>query len=227
MPFAFVTGAGKGIGRAIVERLLDESWEVAGITRSAEDVADLNRIAGGGFESADATDEPALVRAIEATVGANGALDLLVNNAGAFAYGGFEDVDAATLERLWRGNVLGPFLVTRALLPALKRARGLIVNIISLAALKPLPGKAAYSSAKAAEAALFRCLRDEIAADGVRVTNIHPGVTYTSSFDGEAVDPAAMMAPTDVAEAVLRAADQPGNAVIEELVIQPARGMRL
>ena len=227
MPLAFVTGAGKGIGRAITGRLLAAGWKVAGLTRSAADVAALNALPGTRFAAADVTDTDALGQAVAETLGEDTPLNLLVNNAGAFTYGRFEDIDANTLEALWRANVLGPFLVTRALLPALRKGQGRIVNIVSMAALKPLPGKAAYCAAKAAEAALFRCLREEIAADGVRVTNVHPGITLTSSFDGEAVDPAAMMAPADVAEAVLHAATQPGNGVIEELVLQPARGMRL
>lgn len=227
MATAFVTGAGKGIGRAIAERFAGEGWRVAGVTRSAADVDALNRLPGARFAAADVTDPSALDEAIASLVGESQALDVLVNNAGAFAYGGFEEVSADVLETLWRANVLGPFLVTRALLPALRRGRGLIVNIVSLAAVKPLPGKAAYSSAKAAEAALFRCLREEVAQEGVRVTNIHPGVTLTSSFEGEEVDPDALMAPADLAETVFRVATQPGNAVIEELVIQPAIGMRL
>ncbi len=227
MAVAFVTGAGKGIGRAITERLISAGWEVAGITRSPTDVAALNALPGARFIAADATDASAVEWAARELIADDGTVDLLVNNAGAFAYGRFEETDADGLEALWRANVLAPFLVTRALLPALRRAHGQIVNIVSLAAIKPLAGKAAYSATKAAQAVLFRCLREEVAQDGVRVSNIHPGVTYTSSFEGEDVDPAALMAPSDVAEAVFAAAVQPGNAVVEELVLQPARGMRL
>ena len=117
--------------------------------------------------------------------------------------------------------------MTQAFLPALIRAKGRIANIISIAAIKPLPGKAAYSATKAAEAALFRCLRDEIAGEGVTVTNIYLGLTYTNSFSSEDVDPATMMSPADVAEAVFRNCDPRGNLSVEELVLQPARGIRL
>ncbi len=154
-------------------------------------------------------------------------LDLLVNNAGAFQYGGFRDIDAAALDALWRANVLSAFTVTRALLPALVAAGGRIANIVSVAALLPLPGKAAYSATKAAQAALFQCLRAEIAEEGVTVTNLYPGLTLTSSFDGEPVDPATMMAPEDVAEAVFSNCTRRGNLGVEELVLQPARGIKL
>ena len=228
MPSIFVTGAGKGIGRAIVERFASAGWDVAGVTRSAADVDSLNQ-AGGRFWQAEAS-AAGDIAAIASEYTQTG-LDLLVNNAGGFRYGSFRDTTADTLDMLWQGNVVSGFTVTQAFLPALIRARGRIANIVSIAALKPLANKAAYSATKAAQAALFHCLRDEIAGDGVTVTNIYPGVTYTNSFAGEDVDPAAMLSAADVAEAVFRnctLATGPGsNLVVEELVLQPARGVRL
>ncbi|MDH3665732.1 MAG: SDR family oxidoreductase [Paracoccaceae bacterium] len=228
----FITGAGKGIGRAIAERFAAEAWAVSGITRGAEDVERLNRLPDARFWRADASDPVEMARVAEAW--GEAPLDLLVNNAGAFAYGTFEETDAPTLERLWRANVMSAFTVTRALLPALtaagSRIGGRIANIVSVAGGKPLPGKAAYSATKAAQAALFQCLRAEIAEQGVTVTNIYPGLTFTSSFDGEAVDPATMMAAEDVADAVFAncgAVRPGGNCAVEELVLQPARGVRL
>jgi NAD(P)-dependent dehydrogenase (short-subunit alcohol dehydrogenase family) len=234
MPSIFVTGAGKGIGRAIVERFAAAGWEVSGITRSAADVEALNGLASSAtprFWQAAAT-APREIAAIVSKFAGSGAdggagLDLLVNNAGGFHYGSFRDTTAQTLDALWQGNVVSAFTVTQALLPALIRARGRIANIVSIAALRPLPFKAAYSATKAAQAALFRCLRDEIAEDGVTVTNIYPGLTYTSSFDGEEVDPATMLSAADVAEAVFHNCSPHGNLAVEELVLQPARGVRL
>ena len=226
MPTLFVTGAGKGIGRAIAERFHASGWRVTGLTRSADDVEALNALGGGArFWQADAADAEAVGRIAAALEGEG--VDLLVNNAGGFAYGGFRETAAATLEAMWQANVLGPFTVTQALLPAVQRAGGRIANIVSVAALKPLPGKAAYSAAKAAEAALFRCLREEIAAEGVAVTNIHPGVTYTPSFAGEQVDPDTMLSAAEVADAVFANCTAPGNLAVEELVVQPRRGVRL
>ncbi len=230
MPSIFVTGAGKGIGRAIVERFAAAGWDIAGVTRSAADVDRLNRLGAGGtarFWRADAAEAGEIAAVADEFTGGGGGLDLLVNNAGGFRYGRFRDTEAATLDALWQGNVVSAFTVTQALLPALIRAGGRIANIVSIAALRPLPGKAAYSATKAAQAALFRCLRDEIADDGVTVTNIYPGLTYTSSFDGEEVDPATMLSPADVAEAVFANCAPHGNLAVEELVLQPARGVRL
>jgi len=230
MPSIFVTGAGKGIGRAIVERFAAAGWDVAGVTRSTADVDRLNRLGAGGtarFWHADAAEAGEIAAVAAEYTGGGTGLDLLVNNAGGFRHGSFRDTDAATLDALWRGNVISAFTVTQALLPALIRGRGRIANIVSIAALRPLPGKAAYSATKAAQAALFRCLRDEIADDGVTVTNIYPGLTYTASFDGEEVDPATMLSAADVAEAVFRNCAPHGNLAVEELVLQPARGVRL
>jgi NAD(P)-dependent dehydrogenase (short-subunit alcohol dehydrogenase family) len=230
MPSIFVTGAGKGIGRAVAERFAAAGWDVAGVTRSAADVDSLNQLGTSGtarFWCADATSTDAIAAIADAHCGAVAGLDLLVNNAGGFHYGSFRDTRPETLDALWRGNVVSAFTVTQAFLPALIRARGRIANIVSIAAVKPLPGKAAYSATKAAQAALFRCLRDEIADDGVTVTNIYPGLTYTSSFRGEDVDPAAMMSAAEVAEAVFRNCAARGNCSVEELALQPVRGIRL
>ena len=228
MPSVFVTGAGKGIGRAIVERFAAAGWDVAGITRSATDVENLNRSGASGptrFWRADATSAPEIAAIAQTHFGAG--LDLLINNAGGFHYGSFRDTEPAVLNALWQSNVVSAFTVTQAFLPALIRGQGRIANIVSIAAIKPLPGKAAYSATKAAQAALFRCLRDEIAGDGVTVSNIYPGVTYTSSFNGEDVDPSTMMSAADVAEAVFQNCNPHGNLSIEEMVLQPARGIRL
>lgn len=225
MASIFVTGAGKGIGRAIAERFAAQGWQVEGITRSAGDVARLNDLANARFWQADAASADDVARVVAERGPAP--LDLLINNAGAFQYGGFREIDPQTLDALWQANVVSAFTVTRALLPALVAAGGRIANIVSVAALKPLPGKAAYSATKAAQAALFQCLRAEIAEEGVTVTNLYPGLTLTSSFDGEPVDPATMMAPEDVAEAVFANCAPKGNLGVEELVLQPARGVKL
>ena len=225
MPSIFVTGAGKGIGRAIAERFAAEGWQVEGVTRTQDDVDRLNCLPRARFHRADAADAGAM--AAVAAGRRDAPLDLLVNNAGGFRYGAFRDTDSGTLEFLWRANVLTAFTATQALLPALLRARGRVANIVSVAADRPLAGKAAYSATKAAQAALFRCLREEIAGDGVTVTNIYPGLTYTSSFEGEEVDPSTMLSPADVAEAVFRNCAAGGNLGVEELVIQPASGIRL
>ncbi len=124
MPSIFVTGAGKGIGRAVVERFAADGWETLGITRSDADVAALNNLPGGRarFRAADAADAAAVAAVVAELVG-DGGLDLLVNNAGGFRYGGFREAAAEDLEAMWRANVLSAFTATRALLAALLRAR--------------------------------------------------------------------------------------------------------
>jgi len=222
----FITGACSGIGRAITQKFIDGGWEVFGLVRSPECVDELKSLGDlGRFWVGDATDEVALAGIARDLEGSG--LSSLVNCAGRFAPGAFRDTDAALLERLWRANVLTAFTVTRALLDELASNRGRIVNIVSIGALKPLVGKAAYCSAKAAQAALFKCLREEAADQGVSVTNVYPGLTFTSSFDGEDVDPSQMLAAAHVADAVHFSCVEPGNCAIEELVLQPVTGMRL
>ena len=102
MPSIFVTGAGKGIGRAIVERFVGAGWDVAGVTRSASDVESLNQM-GGRFWQADATaaGDIAAIASEYSDTNPDLGLDLLINNAGDFRYGSFRDTTAETLEMLW------------------------------------------------------------------------------------------------------------------------------
>ncbi|MCH7870469.1 MAG: SDR family oxidoreductase [Planctomycetes bacterium] len=186
MPSIFVTGAGKGIGRAIVERFAAAGWDVAGVTRSAADVDSLNRLGAGGsprFWRADAAEAGEIAAVADEFTAGGAGLDLLVNNAGGFRHGSFRDTEAATLDALWQGNVVSAFTVTQALLPALIRAGGRIANIVSIAALRPLPGKAAYSATKFGLRGFHEVLVEELRGTGVRACLIEPAATDTPLWD--------------------------------------------
>lgn len=227
-----VTGAGKGIGRAIVERLLSERRPIIGVSRSKGDLEQLESLAArlrvpARFFQADVS-RPNDVESIAREVRARGVkLSALVNNVGQFHAGALLEMAPEALTDLWRNNVLSSFLMTQAFLPELMSSKGHIVNIISIAAQRPLSGKTAYCSSKAAQAMLFRGLRDELREKGVKVSNLYPGITFTCSFKDEDVDPAKMMAAADVAQAVAQVLNTTGNCTLEELVLQPSEGMFL
>ena len=124
-------------------------------------------------------------------------VDVLVNNAG--GAWGMESVEGAVEEK-WRWmydvNVLGTLRVTRALLPALKTTSGIVLTVGSIAGRQVYTGGAGYNAAKHAERALVEVLRQEVAADGVRVTEIDPGRVHTDfslvRFDGDETKAAAV-----------------------------------
>ena len=179
---ALVTGAGRGIGRAIACALAAAGAQVAVLSRSADQVAetvDLIR-AGGGRAVAlagDVTDREAVGASVRDVLGRLGPIDLLVNNAGANAvFGPAWDVDPDAWWADVRVNLLGPFLCSAAVLPEMvARGRGRIVNIVSGTAGRPFPHNSAYASSKAALVRLTDCLAAETAPHGVSVFALGPG----------------------------------------------------
>jgi NAD(P)-dependent dehydrogenase (short-subunit alcohol dehydrogenase family) len=179
---ALVTGAGRGIGRAIACGLAAAGAHVAVLSRSADQVAetvDLIR-AGGGRALAltgDVTDREVVSASVRDVLGRLGPIDLLVNNAGAnTVFGPAWDVDPDAWWADVRVNLLGPFLCSAAVLPTMvARRRGRIVNIVSGTAGRAFPHNSAYASSKAALVRLTDCLAAETGPHGVSVFALGPG----------------------------------------------------
>ena len=157
---------------------------------------------------------------------------MLVNNAG--GAWGMESVEGAVEEK-WRWmyevNVLGTLRVTRALLPALKTTSGIVLTVGSIAGRQVYTGGAGYNAAKHAERALVEVLRQEVAVDGVRVTEIDPGRVHTDfslvRFDGDETKAAAVydgvesLTADDVADIIVFAATRPNRVNIDFLQVTP------
>ncbi|MEJ5918828.1 MULTISPECIES: SDR family oxidoreductase [unclassified Corynebacterium] len=232
-PVAVVTGASSGIGAATAIALAKEGFEVV-LGARREDK--LNEIAGqiranGGVATVvklDVTEQEDVNRLADAVERA----DVLVNNAG--GAWGMESVEGA-IEEKWRWmyevNVLGTLRVTQAMLPALKAAKGLIVTIGSIAARQVYTGGAGYNAAKHGERALVEVLRQEIAHDDVRVTEIDPGRVHTDfslvRFDGDATKAEAVydgvksLTADDIADIIVFAATRPPHVNIDFLQVTP------
>ena len=184
---AFVTGATRGIGRAIALRLADEGCHVGLCARDADAVATaagelraLGRAAHG--VAADVTDEASLTAAVDEVAAALHGLDLVVANAGGAAGGPtLEDTTADDWQRTLALNVTHPAVLMRAALPHLRaRGGGAAVLIASISGMKPQP-RAQYAAAKAAEIHLAHTLARELGPDGIRVNALSPGSIL---FDG-------------------------------------------
>jgi len=225
---AVVTGASSGIGAATARALVEHGWEVVVGARRADRLAEVAAAIEARHHVLDVTD-PGSVDAFCAELGA---VDLLVNNAGAAL--GIERIEAAS-DELWREmyelNVLGVLRMTRALLPKLRAARGQVVIVGSTSGFEVYPGGAGYTASKHALRAVVRTLRLELLGEPVRVTEISPGMVETEfsqvRFGGDAARARAVykglrpLTPEDVAACIVFAASQPPHVSIDELVVRP------
>jgi NADP-dependent 3-hydroxy acid dehydrogenase YdfG len=231
-----VTGAGSGIGRATAVALAAGGGRettlvlVGRRSEALEETAALVEAAGGRpiVTAADVAD-PAAVDGVRAVAEAAGPVDLLVNNAGV-------NVPVRTLdrlavrdwERIFQINATAPFLMTRALLSGMRvRRRGTIVNVSSMAALRPgaISGPA-YGAAKAALVSFTESINVSERRHGIRACAICPGEVATPILDDRPVPPPAearelMLQPEDVAATILHVAGLPPRAMIELVTMFP------
>ena len=223
-----VTGAGRGIGRAIAIALGARGATVALAARSA---AELDRVRGqveaaGGKARAfvtDLEDANAPRALIASAVDAFGGLDILVNNAGVAISRPIAETTTEDWDRIMAVNARAPFLLCREALPHLKRSgRGRIVNLSSVVGYKGYMNQGAYTASKHALAGFTKVLAQEVLSDGIRVHLVSPGGVDTDLAGRmrPELDRSGLTSPREVADVVLFLLDQEGNAVIDEVNIR-------
>jgi short-subunit dehydrogenase len=230
---ALVSGASRGIGRAVALAFAREGARMSLLARGR---AELDRVAAtleaaGGSAlvvPGDAAEEGTAARAVEATLARFGRLDCLVAAQGTGTFGPLEGTRLAEWDAMVRGNLTATYLLCRAVLPPMLAAgRGTIVAVVSLAAVRAIPGCAAYTASKAGVLGLVRALAAEVRTRGVRVAALCPGAVDTTFWDGipGPLDRSRMLRPEAVAEAALMVAVQPPEAFVEEIVLAPTPGV--
>jgi NAD(P)-dependent dehydrogenase (short-subunit alcohol dehydrogenase family) len=230
---AVVTGAGRGIGRAVATAFAREGAFVVLAARSAREIASVQRDieAAGGRALAVATDvrqEPAVAALVTRALAEGGRLDCLVTAAGMAAFGPVADAKTADWDQLMAVNLRGVFLCCRAVLPAMTaQRRGTIINIGSVVTSRTLPGSGAYTAAKYGLLGFSRVLAEEMRAHGVRVGVLSAGATDTPLWDvvPQPPDRALMLKPDQIAEAALLMAALAPGAALEELTLLPQAGV--
>ena len=222
MPSALVTGGSSGIGLAIARVLHDEGY---GLTLAARKVERLEAAAaelGASAVAVDVRDEDDCSRLVATHLETHGGLDVLVNSAGVGIAGRIGDMETKQFDLQQSVNLRGAFLVTRAALPALREARGYVVNLASIAGTIPTPGLAGYGAAKAALVSLSRSLAREEAEAGVRVTAVCPAFVDTPMATWTGLESEAMIQPDDCAELVRALLHLSPAARVPVLVIERA-----
>lgn len=180
-----VTGASRGIGRAVAEAAARRGARVGLLARDEADLREtLEAIGGRGCVApADVGDREAVVAAVARVADELGPVDVVVANAGIGQYGRFVDADPETLEQLVRVNVMGTFHTVGAVLPGMvERGRGHVVIVGSIAGRIGAPFEAAYSATKFAQTGFAEALGIELTGTGVGVSLISPGVIATDFF---------------------------------------------
>lgn len=224
---AVVSGGSRGIGLAVAEELQAAGAHTVRLARSLTDREGERRT---DF-ACDVTDAEAVAGVARRVLAKQGAPDIVVNAAGSFLVKPLPETAPGEFAAQLAANLLAPFLVTRAFLPAMRaRGRGLIVTIGSVADHVAFSGNAAYGAAKTGLRGLHAVLVRELEGSGVRATLLSPGPVNTSLWDP--LDPdvtpgftprAEMLAPEDVAEAVLFVVTRSDRVTIPELQIEPRR----
>lgn len=177
-PIALVTGGSRGIGRAIVERLLEDGYQVVNFSRTAPDQV----LRGETFRSVDLGDAGATIAAARELAAERPVLNL-VNNAGMIQVANLEDITQEELARTMALNIAAPVLLMQALLPGMRAAGyGRVVNIGSRAALGK-GGRSVYGASKAGLAGMARTWALELAGDGITVNTVAPGPVATELFN--------------------------------------------
>jgi NAD(P)-dependent dehydrogenase (short-subunit alcohol dehydrogenase family) len=226
---AIVTGAGRGIGRAIALELASAGYSLCLAARSRDELEETRSQSGLPPERAlivlvDLASEDAPEHLVGAALDCYGRIDALVNNAGwAPPRTPLLKMRTADLDRMIAVNLRAPIVLTRLAAPVMiQRGAGTIVNVASSAAIKAPAGEAAYAATKAALIAFTRASFHEMRQSGLKLTVIIPGLVDTALIpNNKRLDRAAMLTTADVARAVTQIVNSPAGACPVEVTLEP------
>ena len=230
---AVVTGASKGIGKAIASAFAGAGAKVVLAARTHETLEQVaSDLRESGAEAlavpTDVTDVDAVQRLIEQTLDAYQHVDILVNNAGVGYFGPVVDFAPDDWDAVLNSNLKAVYLCAKyALPPMLAQGSGQIINVLSIAAKVAFEASAAYCAAKAGALALTKVLASEVRQQNIRVTAVLPGSVHTPFWDDvpEHPDFEQMLKPEHIADTVVSICQQPPGMVTEEIVVMPPLGI--
>jgi short-subunit dehydrogenase len=227
-----VTGATKGLGRAIAEIFAQNEFDVCVCARTQSDLDEMRATWTKQFP-----DTQLLTQAVDLSKKHDvfhfadfirnhwSKVDVLVNNAGIYLPGKISDELSGTLETMMDTNLYSAYYLTRKLLPMmLAQQSGHIFNMCSVASFMAYPNGGSYSISKFALLGFSKVLREETKKEGIKVTSVMPGAAWSDSWVGSNVPPERIMEAADVAKTIWGAYGLSDTAVIEEIVLRPQLG---
>ncbi len=224
---AIVTGASKGIGKAIALSFAKEKMNVVLAARTKSDLektaGEVEELGGKALAiPADVSRGQAVEQMITKTIETFGKIDVLINNAGMGVFAPVDELQTQDFDRMFAINMRGVFLCTRAVLPHMKKQKsGAIINISSLAGKNFFKGGAGYAATKWALNGFTKCLMLEAREYDIRVSVVCPGSVATEFSPHSGKDPAKILQSQDVADAVLTILRLPPNALMSEIDLRP------
>ncbi|HEX7016342.1 MAG TPA: SDR family oxidoreductase [Cyclobacteriaceae bacterium] len=226
-----VTGASRGIGRAIALRFASAGFDIVACARNSHDLQALKHDLERQFHvsvhvyAADLSDKRQAQAFAQFVSTLQTPVDVLVNNAGLFVPGDLSTEPEGNLEAMIGANLYSAYHVTRGLVAMMKQQRsGHIFNMCSIASFTAYPNGGSYAISKFALLGFSRCLREELKPFGIRVTSVMPGATWTDSWMGSGLPQERFIPAGDVAEAIFSAHSLSPSSVVEDLVIRPQLG---
>jgi short-subunit dehydrogenase len=226
-----ITGASKGIGKAIAEQFAAAGQTLLICSRSEKQLYDTMDHLQTIFPQCTVKAKPVDMGVKEEVKQFGiwclgfGVPGIVVNNAGQFLPGSVNNEEEGLLEQMIEVNLYSAYRLTRTLLPAMMEAKqGHIFNICSIASLNAYANGGSYSISKFALLGFSRNLREELKPHGIKVTAVCPGATMSASWEGSSIDPKRIMEAEDLAKMVYAASQLSPMAVVEDIVMRPQLG---
>ena len=231
-PVVLITGASQGIGAAIAKVFAAElsGARLALVARSEKNLGAVARAciklkANVEIFPCDVSEEASVAKMARTVNKHFGHVDVLINNAGKFFGASFLETKLVDFDAQIAANLRSVFIVSQAFVPGMvKRGRGDVFNMSSIAGRQAYPNGTAYCAAKYGVTGLSAVMRAELKDKGVRVCCIHPGATWTPSWSKSGVKRKRIMPAEDVARAILEVYRLGRNTVVEEIVLRPQLG---
>ena len=229
MKTAIISGASRGIGKAIANTLAEAGMHVVLLARSYKDLQDVVQgITARGFRASafelDILNENNLKIALETVINQGHTIDVLVNNAGVGKFKSITNTSTQEWDEVMDTNVKGTFLLTQAILPYMQAQKsGHIITIASDVARRTFANGALYCASKYAQDAFTLALRQEVHAYNIKVSTVYPGLTdtyFNNQTPSLEINYDKLQA-NDIAEAVKYIYNAPAHVVVDELVLHP------
>lgn len=227
-----ITGASKGMGKAIAEKFAEEGNAIFICARNEKELAataeELTAKYPGSkifYTTADLTEKGSVKKFIDWVLQNCSQIDILVNNAGTFIPGSIYNEEEGVLEKMLAINLYSAYNVTRGFLPIMmEKKAGHIFNLCSIASLKAYANGGSYSISKFAIMGFSKNLREELKPFNIKVTSVYPGAVYTSSWHGSGVAESRVMEVNDIASMIFTSSKLSPQACVEDIVIRPQQG---